>query len=412
MFRYNTRFQIKTPSGFRDFEGIQKLIKPTYHHIIFEDGGELKVSENHTFGADRIKPSTLKPGSVLDGRVITYNEVVEETIDLYDLVEVDGGNVYYGSNIVQHNCDFIGSVGTLINPAKLKALVYEEPIVSSAGLDIYEEPILKDPTNEESKDHEYMITVDVSRGMKLDYSAFLVFDITQYPHKLVAKYRNNEIKPMLFPDIIVPIAKKYHNAWILCEVNDIGDQVASIIFYDMEYPNLLMTSMRGRAGQVLGHGFSGGKTQLGLKMAKAPKKLGSSNMKQMVESDKIIIRDFQLINELTTFVEKRGSFEAEEGCNDDLVMCLLIYAWAVAQDYFREMTDQSIREELYENDKDSLEADMSPFGFIVDGLDSDTMVDGDGEVWVNAGEYGFSQSNWEWGNSAKNDRYGGDPSWW
>ena len=226
----------------------------------------------------------------------------------------------------EFECDFIGSAGTLIAGSKLKSLVYEDPLTSSAGLDIFEHPI---------KGHEYMMTVDVSRGMRLDYSAFLLVDITSYPHKLVGKYRNNEVKPMLFPDIIVQVAKQYNNAWILCEVNDIGDQVASIIFYDMEYENLLMTSMRGRNGQVLGHGFSGGKTQLGLKMAKAPKKLGCSNLKQMVESDKIIFNDFQIINELTTFVEKRDSFSAEDGCHDDLVMCMVIYAWAVAQDYFQ-----------------------------------------------------------------------------
>ena len=285
-----------------------------------------------------------------------------------------------------------------------------DPIESSGGLDIYEMP---------QKDHEYLMTVDVSRGMKLDYSAFLVFDITAYPHKLVGKYRNNEIKPMLFPDIIVQVAKQFNNAWILCEVNDIGDQVASIIFYDMEYENLLMTSMRGRAGQVLGMGFSGGKTQLGLKMAKAPKKLGCSNMKQMVESDKVIFKDFQIINELTTFVEKKSSFEAEDGCHDDLVMCLVMYAWAVAQDYFVEMTDQNVREELYEKDKRQLEEDMSPFGFIVNGTEDEVIVEKDKNlVWRMVDDeslveryrdrvtdydlasidstYGLPSSDWEW----------------
>ena len=301
----------------------------------------------------------------------------------------------------EFECDFIGSAGTLITGSKLKSLSYNDPITSSGGLDIYEQSI---------PGHEYIMTVDVSRGLRLDYSAFLLFDITSYPHKLVGKYRNNEIKPMLYPEVIVQVAKQYNKAWILCEVNDIGDQVASIIFYDMEYENLLMTSMRGRAGQVLGHGFSGGKTQLGLKMAKAPKKLGCSNMKQMVESDKIIFNDFHLINELTTFVEKKESFSAEDGCHDDLVMCLVIYAWAVAQDYFREMTDQSVREELYEKDKDSLEEDMSPFGFIVDGTNDDVIVDKTNNlVWTGAGvdEYGTSHSNWEWAQP-----YGGDPSWW
>jgi hypothetical protein len=279
----------------------------------------------------------------------------------------------------------------LIAGSKLKSLVYHDPITSSGGLDIFEDPI---------EGHEYLMTVDVSRGMKLDYSAFILVDITSYPHKLVAKYRNNTIKPMLFPDIIVSTCKKYNNAWILCEVNDIGDQVASIIYYDMEYENLLMTAMRGRAGQVLGYGFSGGKVQLGLKMAKAPKKLGCSNLKQMVESDKILFQDFQIINELTTFVEKRDSFSAEEGCHDDLVMCMVIYAWAVAQDYFKEMTEQSVREELYAEDKESLESDMAPFGFILDGSDARDEIDNEGRLWKSAdgfgGDYGMPYSPWEW----------------
>ena len=294
----------------------------------------------------------------------------------------------------EFECDFIGSAGTLISPDKLRNLVYDDPITSSAGLDIYENPI---------EGHEYIMTVDVSRGMKLDYSAFIIVDITTYPHKIVGKYRNNTIKPMLYPDIITQVAKRYNKAWILCEVNDIGDQVASIIYYDNEYENLLMTSMRGRAGQVLGQGFSGGKTQLGLKMAKAPKKLGTSNLKQMIESDKVIINDFHIINELTTFIERRNSFEAEDGCHDDMVMCMVIYAWAVAQDYFKEMTDQSIRKELYERDKDSLEEDMSPFGFIDDGLmGRDQFVDG-GEVWSTVDEYGTTAGGWE---------LGGNPNWW
>ena len=307
----------------------------------------------------------------------------------------------------EFECDFLGSAGSLISASKLKVLTYEDPLTSSGGLDVYENPI---------QGHEYLMTVDVSRGMRLDYSAFLLVDITSYPHRLVAKYRNNEIKPMLFPDIIVRTAKTYNNAWILCEVNDIGDQVASIVFYDMEYENLLMTSMRGRAGQVLGHGFSGGKTQLGLKMAKAPKKIGCSNLKQMVEGDKILFKDFQIINELTTFVEKRDTFMAEEGCHDDLVMCMVIYAWAVAQDYFKEMTDQSVREELYEKDKSQLEEDMSPFGFITDGMDDNVYHEKEsGLVWNDTSqfdEYGVPYSPWEWEKRTYNRDNGPDPSWW
>ena len=293
---------------------------------------------------------------------------------------------------VEFECEFLGSVDTLINPAKLRALVYENPLQTSNGLDVYEQP---------QKDHEYMCTVDVARGMDNDYSAFVIVDITSYPHRVVAKYRNNSIKPMLFPSIIHDTIRGYNNAWVLCEVNDIGDQVASILNYDLEYPNLLQCSMRGRAGQIVGQGFSGKKTQLGVKMSKAVKALGCSNLKTMIESDKVLFKDYDIISELTTFIQKRTSFEAEEGCNDDLAMCLVIYAWMVDQDYFKELTDQDVRKRLYDEQKEQIEQDMAPFGFISDGLDDDEFVES-GDRWTKANgdeifsTYGDSSYMWEY----------------
>ena len=208
------------------------------------------------------------------------------------------------------------------------------------------------------EDHDYILTVDVARGVEKDYSAFCVFDTTTLPYKMVAKYRNNQIKPLLFPNVILEFAKAYNNSYILCEVNDIGDQVAAILQYDLEYENMLMTSMRGRAGQVLGTGFSGNRTQLGVKMSKTVKKIGALNLKALIEADKLLINDYDVIAELTTFIQKNQSFEAEEGCNDDLAMCLVIFAWLVQQDYFREMTDQDVRKRLYEEQKNQIEQDM------------------------------------------------------
>ena len=273
---------------------------------------------------------------------------------------------------IEFECEFLGSVDTLIAPSKLRTLVYDNPIKRNGGLDIYEEPV---------EGHDYLMTVDVARGVSEDYSAFVLIDITEFPHKVVGKYRNNEIKPMLFPNIIWEVAKNYNQAFILCEVNDIGDQVASIIHYDLEYENLLMSSMRGRAGQVIGQGFSGKKTQIGVKMSKTVKKVGSLNLKTLIEDDKVIFNDYEIIAELTTFIQKHNSFEAEEGCNDDLAMCLVIYAWLVQSDYFKELTDQDVRKRLYEEQKNQIEQDMAPFGFIVDGQDEKTFVDNDGDRW-------------------------------
>ena len=189
--------------------------------------------------------------------------------------------------------------------------------------------------------------------------------------------------------------RAYNNAFILCEVNDIGDQVASIIQYDLEYDNLLLCSMRGRAGQIVGQGFSGKKTQLGVKMSKTVKKVGCSNLKTLIEDEKIRFNDYDIISELTTFIQKHNSFEAEEGCNDDLAMCLVIYAWLVQQDYFKELTDQDVRKRIYEDQRDQIEQDMSPFGFIVDGTEDESFVDKDGDRWY-ADEYGDRSYMWEY----------------
>ena len=186
---------------------------------------------------------------------------------------------------VEFECEFLGSVNTLINPSILKNLIYEDPIQRNAGLDVYE---VCQP------EHNYLITVDVARGLGNDYSAFIVFDITEFPYKCVAKYRNNEIKPMLFPNIIEETAKGFNNAWVLVEVNDIGEQVANILHYDLEYDNMLMASMRGRNGQVVGHGFSGKKSQMGVRTTAQVKKLGCSNLKTLIEDFKLLTLDYEI----------------------------------------------------------------------------------------------------------------------
>jgi len=287
---------------------------------------------------------------------------------------------------IEFECEFLGSVDTLIAPSKLKSLVYDTPITQNAGLDVFEQS---------KENHDYITTVDVARGVGNDYSAFVVVDITEFPHKIVAKYRDNQIKPMLFPNVIWEVAKNYNNAFILCEVNDIGDQVASILHYDLEYENLLMASMRGRAGQIVGQGFSGKKTQLGVKMSKTVKKVGALNLKTMIESDKLLFKDYDILSELTTFISKSNSFEAEEGSNDDLAMCLVIYAWLVQNDYFKELTDQDVRKRLYEEQKNQIEQDMAPFGFISDGLDDGSFVDSEGDTW-HVDEYGDRSYMWEY----------------
>lgn len=231
----------------------------------------------------------------------------------------------------EYGCSFLGSSNTLISTTKLSVLAPEEPIQSDdTGLKIFEEPV---------KDKIYFVTVDVSRGQGNDYSAFIVLDGSTAPYKVVASYKNNVISPFNFPAIIKLIAEKYNNAYVLVETNDIGGQVSSILYNDLEYENLLMTKILGRKGQVLSQGFASGKSEMGLRTTMQTKKIGCAIFKRLVEEDKILINDERIIQEMTTFVAKSNSYKAEEGHNDDLVMCLIFFAWLTRQEYYSDLIE-------------------------------------------------------------------------
>ena len=271
----------------------------------------------------------------------------------------------------EFECEFLGSANTLVNASKLRNLSYKDAIESSGGLKIYERPI---------KDHTYFITADVARGTKNDASAFICFDVTQVPYKIVAVFKDNEIKPLLFPNKIDKVARAYNHAFVLTEVNDIGQQVADTLHFELEYDNIVMCYMRGRAGQIMGGGFSGTKGQLGVRTTKAVKKIGCSNMKQVIENDKIIVEDFDIINELSTFIIKGNQFEAEQGANDDLVMCIVLMCWAMDQKYFKELTNVNIRANMLKENQTQMENEMAPFGFVDDGI-NDPEYDEYGSTW-------------------------------
>ena len=271
----------------------------------------------------------------------------------------------------EYEADFLGSSNTLISYEKLQELSYSSPIFSKDDLDVYEEPEMN---------RIYAITVDTARGQGLDYSTFTVIDTTEVPYKIVAKYRNNTVAPLLFPNIINIIGKKYNDAYILVESNDIGAQVADVLHHDLEYENLLTVSWYGRHGQQISSGHNKD-ISYGVRTTKQVKKIGCSNLKSLVEEDKLIIPDYDIISELTTFVTNGDTFAAEDGSNDDLVTTLVLFGWLVDQQYFKELSNQNIREKLYQTKMDAIDDMTIPFGIIDDGLDDKYELMPDGGLW-------------------------------
>lgn len=259
----------------------------------------------------------------------------------------------------EFECDFVGSVHTLISAKKLQTLTFVNPIHKTEdGFKVYEKP---------QKGHNYILIADTARGTGNDYHAFVVIDMTTPPYRVVATFRNNTIPPAIYPTAIISAARQFNEALVLIELNDIGGQVSDIIHEEFEYEGLMSTSIKGRKGQVLDGGFNAQNQQRGVKTTEVVKRVGCTTLKGLIEQDRLMIEDFDLVKELFSFVAKKNSFEAEVGHNDDLVMTLVLFAWLTTQLYFKDITGGNISFEMYAGQMRQLEEEMF-FGFLDDGL--------------------------------------------
>lgn len=383
MFKKNTQFEILTEKGWKDFHGVQGNEHSKYIHFLFSDNSELKCSENHLL----MTLDGWKKSKNIDKHDYIYSknrcllklkkkQTINSNIILFDPIEVKDTHSYISENVVSHNCKFFGSSNTLLSGPCLSRLSHRTPIQQSGdGLDIYEEPI---------EGHEYVMCVDVATGNAMDYSAFSIMDISQFPYKMVAKYRNNEVSTLIYPEIIYRVATKYNSAWVLIEQNQDGGQVSNDLHDDFDYENMIFVVPKGRKGQVATLEGFGKKIQLGVKTSAATKRIGCSMLKTLMEDQKLIVEDFDTIHEFSSFVSKKKSFEAEEGRHDDLVMSLVLFGWLSSQDIFNELLDVNVKETALEERRRKQEELMTPMGFFEDGIDEDgeeDFVDDEGQFW-------------------------------
>lgn len=291
----------------------------------------------------------------------------------------------------EFECEFIGSTNTLIHPTKLRSMVWHNPIRKDFNdcLHIYKEP---------ESGRTYVMTVDVAEGQNLDYSTFSVIDVTEFPYRQVAKYKNNTIAPLLLPTEIVKAGLMYNEAFVLVEINSIGLQVSDILHHELAYDNLIKIEMKGKQGQQHTPGFKK-KIAYGLKTTHQTKMIGCANLKTLVESDKLIINDYDTIQELMTFSSDKKTFKAEEGNNDDLAMTLVHFGWLTSQRYFKENINNDIRSALQQEQLNVMDTDIVPFGLMDNGIDDpfDDPESDAKEKWIvsKGNRFVFDNTDWE-----------------
>ena len=377
------KYKIDSPEGFVEFLGINKISKDCYIHFKFSNGSELKCSEDHPLMTidGIVKSKNLNKKTEVQtkngGCFVISKRYIKRKINLYDIVNSGTKHLYYSNGVVSHNCEFLGSTNTLISGQKLQQLVYQDTLYEHDKIKIYEQPI-KEGEDDHVADHLYAMTVDVSEGKNLDCSAFSIFDISKIPYKQVATYHSSSVNPILFPTIIYNAARLYNNAYVLIEINN-TPQVADALHIELEYENMWKVFTGNKKPQQLSAGFARG-VQLGIKMSPQVKRIGCSNLKMLIEGDKLITNDFDTISELTTFIADKNSFKAEEGSNDDLVMTLVMFAWVTTQSYFKEIVSHDIRKQIQLESMNQFDDEALLEPIIDDGLDHGLEVL-DGDLW-------------------------------
>lgn len=348
----NSIYEILTPTGFQSFDGIIKKQNATIR-IEFSDKTDIVVTKNHRFITN---DKEIIAGDVVIGAKLYQKEVVSITengiCDVYDPINVSNGNLYLSNGVVSHNCEFLGSSATLISGAKLQQLPSIPPmarlIPNSETLLQYYPP---------HTEHSYVMTVDVSRGVDLDYSTFTVIDISTMPYQVVCTFRDNSISTLVYPEVIYKIAKQYNDAFLLIEINDLGQQVADTLFYDFEYENVYMSKRddikEGGRGAVPG-----------CRTSKRSKAIGCDMLKGLIENDKLMVNNAEIISELTTFVRIGASYKAEHGRHDDFAMCLVLFGYLTSQPVFQELFDFSLREKFFERQIKEVDDQVLPFGYL------------------------------------------------
>jgi len=365
----SSNLQILTPNGFKPFDGVKRYWHEQCVEVRLSNGKTITTAKKHKFIVnDKCKYSIdLQPGDPLSGSISVVSTTIKNDPQyFYDPVNVSGGSIFsHDDGLTSHNT-FVGTSDTLIASDKLLGLQSENPIYQQDNVRVFDRP---------DKDSEYMMFVDVAKGRGLDYSTFTIIDITSKPFKQVAVYQDNMVSPLLFPDIIYKYAKTYNDAYVIIESNDAGQVVCNGLYYELEYENVFVES-------------SIKANSIGVNMTRKIKRIGCSNLKDLIEEGQLLIRDSATIVELSTFTAQGQSFAASDGNHDDLVMNLVLFGWFATTQLFAEFTDIDVRKMIYEEQIKMIEDDMVPFGEIDDGLDDRIEVI-DGDVWTTSDDPQF-----------------------
>lgn len=361
--KFNKDYEILTPSGWSDFDGIQRIINKGQSIIKTKSGLKLKSSFNHKvklFNGEFKEAKLVIAGDIIldknneSSMVISNDLESNETYEYYDVLEVKKDNEYYTNGLVSHNCEFIGSSNTLVSATAVEKHLIKyviDPIETQYDdfFEIFEKP---------NPNKRYVLGVDPSKGLGQDYSIIQVLDITNSKDvKQVAIYRNNMINPIAFAQIVKQVSIAYNEALTIIENNgEMGGQLIQWLFYELEFENIVSFKESKKA-----------KREKGIRATRKSKFKACMNLRDFIDNDWITLRSKKTCEELLDFEEVNENIFKSASGHDDTVTSLywglfFIFSNAFDVEEFTKFDESNKVEALWKDNNQQSEESFGMFG--------------------------------------------------
>lgn len=357
--------KVQTPFGHKSFTGMSK----TWHEQIVEItsvGRKIKCGKSHKFLSDTgwVPASQLEAGMTLTTAdrkddIILKVEIKDDPQWLYDLLDVEDGNVYITDGVISHNCEFISSDAMLIDSLKLSYLRSSQPVFENMGFNFW-----RQQEQIGGKNKTYLVGLDPATGNGND---FTVIQVVEFPKmEQIAELRLNTVQiPLIYAKLkwLFKYLRKPGQDGGRSEImwsferNGIGEALVAMIQNDDSIDGGVYLD-----GVEL---FNESDKRLGCYTTGKSKLLSCMQLKNLIEKGPetgLKINSKTLLYELQNFVARGGTYAAKVGCTDDSIMAMAIVMKVMARlatydDKARKMVYESVDPNSDQIDNDESNAD-------------------------------------------------------
>ena len=330
-------YKIWTNDGWKSFDGIRKIVDKETIRIMLENDEEIVCTKDHKIYInenDCVDACQLSIGDTVytkDGLKSITSIDNNGINDVYDILNVDDGNKFFANNMLVHNCEFIGQSNSLIDTMVMRNMLLE--LQNSVYKTLVDNDIrVYTDINPWQK---YLVAIDTSMGTEGDFAAIQVFSFPAMEQ--VAEWQSDKINQNFQIEKVRVLIE-----WLYKEIQGKGNKNPEI-YWSLENNGsaegfICALEEKGgpsyiRYGRLI---TENGNKRIGFTTTKNTKPAACSQLKILIESNRLKIHSREYAVQLSNFAAKNVmSYSAKGESHDDLISSSLIMIMMYTQEQYR-----------------------------------------------------------------------------